>query len=579
MAKSKAPRKAGRTTVVPLTSAASGARVIDLIPLPVPLFVAVRTVIVLVKHWYVVLLACLAVYLYARGYGPALIPVTLAAALALPILYWLYIYSQNRYHSPQAVTRAAIRLIQMKRSWRAILEAGGMNNGPKPPRMVGILPLPTRTPGSPRWWRPPRIANEYGTALTFILDTSGVNATARQIEERREYITNAIQAKRVRVRRLRPGYIELTVEWESNLTRSAVANPRDSIHSTRIPTVELDEGVEFELDNHILIVGDSGSGKSNLVWHIKSNLNQYQIPHVLYVIDPKQVELADLQFSPQTHKYADRTANIDAALNDFYDMMMATLDDMKSKGIRKVEFSPEHPLHLLIVDELLLVGMMNRTDVTETKLGQVLIAGRAAGFVVVGCSQLSQVDAVGRVRDLFPQRICMATNSSAITNAVLGPNAEERGARCSEITEAGTGYIYTDAAGTFERFRPPFINDTKLVALGGVHEPPEITTSRRVRGAYVYVLWAFGSTKPTWGGSPDSDPNTPDRPLYVGKAINPQKRFKQHAESQPWWGQVDHSLTDISEKYPTEQAALEAETEMIERLRPIHNLSQRNYSA
>lgn len=562
--------KPNRVTSIPLTSISSGARLIDLMPLPLPLFVAYRMMRWTLKHWYVFTLLIL--FFVVQDWKPFVL-----VLLSVPVWWISYVWFNNVHHSPQAILKASQYLWRVRRNWNAICIAGGMVDGPRRPRMVGIIPFPTRTPGSPKYWRPPRIGNEFGTSLIFILDTSGINATARHIEEKREFMTNAVRGKRVRVRRMRPGYVELTIEWESNLTRSAIHSSKDALHSTQLPTVELDEGVDMELDNHLLIVGESGSGKSNLVWHIKSNLNKHGVPHVLYVLDPKQVELADLEHCPQTHRYVDNPRDVNKAIEDFHNMMLETLRDMKTKGIRKVTFSTEYPLHILIIDEMLMIGMVNRQDVADTKFGQILIAGRAAGFIVVANSQLGQVDVLGRVRDLFPQRICMAVKSGHVTASVLGPDAETRGARCSEITEAGTGYIYTDSSGSFQRFRPPLIADwdISMIAKGGVWEPPERRT-RRSKGAYVYILWGIGSTPTEFGKGPDNDPTTPDRPLYVGKALNPAKRIKQHCE-QPWWNQVDHNLTQISVRFPSEADALEEETREIELKKPLYNQAGRNY--
>jgi excinuclease UvrABC nuclease subunit len=59
--------------------------------------------------------------------------------------------------------------------------------------------------------------------------------------------------------------------------------------------------------------------------------------------------------------------------------------------------------------------------------------------------------------------------------------------------------------------------------------------------------------------------------LYVGKGINPTKRIQQHAGVQPWFHQVDHSKTILTE-FPTEFEAYQAEEEAIKNEHPKYNL-------
>jgi S-DNA-T family DNA segregation ATPase FtsK/SpoIIIE len=260
-----------------------------------------------------------------------------------------------------------------------------------------------------------------------------------------------------------------------------VANPTNAINTTQLPRAELDQDVLLELDTSILVVGESGTGKSNLTWDILNELNKNEISYRLFVIDPKKVELAELVDSPHTVAYSDTPSTIDAVIEKFYDAMMDTFErKMKPYGIRRVEISPDNPLGILLIDELLLCKQANKG--IDTHLGEILSAGRAAGYIVIANSQLGQVDALSRLRDLFPQRVCMAVKSGDLTNAVLGPNAENRGARCTEITEKGVGYIFTDFTGGFQRFKLPFIADVRKVAMGGVYEEPKRQGPSILRG-------------------------------------------------------------------------------------------------
>lgn len=549
--------KSSRVTSIPINSVNSGAKLLDFVKVPEGIFIAWLTLRGVLRHWFLTGISIIA--LTGRWWL-----VTVLVLLPFIVCY-SYVQLTNRAHAPLTVLKAMKRLSFTRKRWsNAVITSGGLNKGPYPPKMIGFLP-------TKRGWRPPKIMDPQATSLAFHLDMSGTNATYHDLDNNRERVADDLRARRCRVKKTVPGYCELIIEWGSV----------DLVKKLTNHAVELDENFYIELSTSLLVVGESNSGKSNLVWNVLNNLNKLDLPYNMHVLDPKRVELADLRNSPHLIRYTHEISKFEAVVKDFRAQMEKTFDEMESIGIRKVEISDEFPLNLLIIDEFLSLPKHMKT--ADSDLGIVLSQGRAAGFVVIGCSQLSQIDAVDRVRDLFPQRACLATKSSDITNAVLGPKAEERGARCSEITQPGVGFMYTDATGTFQKFRPPFIPDGPhgigQVASGAVWEAPEQPNPHtRSKGAYTYILWGQNVTASDIEAAHRSEGNqVVKRPLYVGKAINPSKRMKQHESTQPWWPNVNHGLTQISEKYPTEEDALREETELIEKLRPIYNLAGRNY--
>lgn len=56
--------------------------------------------------------------------------------------------------------------------------------------------------------------------------------------------------------------------------------------------------------------------------------------------------------------------------------------------------------------------------------------------------------------------------------------------------------------------------------------------------------------------------------LYVGRTVDPDKRFRAHRQKSPWWGNTDHL-----ELVPVHSVGEAAETELalIRHLQPIHN--------
>jgi hypothetical protein len=527
-----------RTTHVPLTAVGSGAKLTDLFPLPMWMFIPLKMMAWWVKRWYITALA-LSFYFLDWFWFVFIL-------LSVPMFLIGTVAVHNRHHRPSAWARAALRLARVRLSWTRACEAGELNDGPHRPRLT-----------TPK--RPLKIVNDQGTALEFTLNLARVGLTVNDLERGKDYVAATLNARRTRVHRLTPGIARFTIEWERKLSRSSVANPKDQIHASQLPRIELDQDVLIELDTSILVVGESGSGKSNLTWDIFNEMNDLGINYRLYVIDPKKVELADLLHSPYTVSYSDSPSTADQTIESFYNSMMATFETMKKAGLRKIVLDHETPLNILVIDELLLCKQAKMG--IDTHLGEILSAGRAAGHIVIANSQLGQIDAISRLRDLFPQRVCMAVKSGDLTNAVLGPNAQARGARCTEITEKGVGYVFTDFTGTFQRFKPPYIEDVAMVSRGEVYRSPTAETVKekveRLRNAhracYTYRLYdKFGIL------------------LYVGIAFNPNKRIPDHRDK-PFWEAINHGKTVIR-KYPNESAAREAEQEAIENEHPRYNL-------
>lgn len=224
----------------------------------------------------------------------------------------------------------------------------------------------------------------------------------------------------------------------------------------------------LNLNRSVLIGGESGSGKSNMVWKILKGLNDFKIPYRLHVIDPAGgVELQDLEDSPYLVNYVDRANKADKLIARMRDDMDARLAYMKQNRTRKHAPTIEHPLIVLIIDELLLLSTQLKQGVSSP-LGELLAVGRKAGFIVIACTQIGQVDTIGRIRDLFPQRICFAVRTSDMADAILGTFATRDGAEAHLLSRPGEGYVFAEDSNShekyFERFRSELITNTQDIA-------------------------------------------------------------------------------------------------------------------
>jgi predicted GIY-YIG superfamily endonuclease len=325
----------------------------------------------------------------------------------------------------------------------------------------------------------------------------------------------------------------------------------------------------IDYNRSMLLVGETGSGKSNVIWALIAGLNEAGIPYRLRIIDPAGgVELSLLQNSPHTKVYCDKGSKAEEQINATREAMEGRLSWMKAHGIIDLTEEPideQNPLDITIIDELLLLGDTIKKGVLSP-FGEILSVGRKARYVIWACSQLAQVDTLGRIRDLFSQRICLATKSREMTEAALGPSAEAMGAKCSKITTPGVGYQYTDGARGFTRIRSVHIpkrgSERAQIAQGKA--PGVIRTEARAsvlqqkelfnRRTALYRLY------------------TPSgKLLYVGITANPNTRFTEHAAEKPWWHEVDLT-SPVIEWYGNRRKALEAEERAIKSERPVYNV-------
>ena len=446
-----------RTVHVKNTALTSSATVLDQFGLPLWLYIPWRIVLWNLHHWFIFAIA--ATFLLLGKWW------SLAILFSVPFFLVLYMRAANHATRPFAILRATWLLVQIKRHWRRACEKAQIDDEGKPPRLLGI-----------RHHHPPHIRNQRGTAIEFLVSLQRVGLTTEHLEQNKDYLAASLGARRVRVIRVNPFTARVIMEFDRRIQGPKINAGADRAH--QLPRIELDVDVWLELETSLLVVGESGTGKSNLTWYILNHLNRLQIPYRLFVLDPKKVELNELVDSPYIEAYADDVEDLDVVVEKFYSSMMDTYRRMKKQKLRRVPIGSEFPLNLLLIDELLLCDQAQQG--TQSHLAKTLISGRAAGHIVIANSQLGQVDAISRIRDLFPdQRVCFHVTSPDLVNAVLGPKSEERGAKCVEIEEAGVGYIYTNFTGGFSRFQLPFMIDVEAIARGEFWQLSQTTQPKR----------------------------------------------------------------------------------------------------
>jgi predicted GIY-YIG superfamily endonuclease len=322
----------------------------------------------------------------------------------------------------------------------------------------------------------------------------------------------------------------------------------------------------------VLVAGLTGAGKSGITWSLLADLNRQGIAVDLYASDPK----GGIELGVLANLVGDRTSNLNvvdycSGADDTKRLIEACEQQMKKRQQAQtnrawtVDDAAEQPLIILLIDECVEVlalmktaGPTNNRGLYLTKLKTIISQGRASGVMVVALTQMAQKEVIGDVRDMFAQRLCLATRNAINTDMVLGDGAEAAGALCSKIVNRpGVGYSFDEARRGYELFRAAWCDDDdiKRIAAGQIPEGMDTGLSKGEvnRSTAVYRFH-----------------NGIGELLYVGKTVDLKARFEQHAASKPWWHEVDMSRTLVT-WHPSEEAALRVEEHEIKTRLPRYN--------
>jgi energy-coupling factor transporter ATP-binding protein EcfA2 len=333
----------------------------------------------------------------------------------------------------------------------------------------------------------------------------------------------------------------------------------------------------------VLVVGETGSGKSKCVWNMFADILRDGKPTELSIIDPKRTELA--VFKPLVGKRVGnvlirdykRTPDEAVALfAKFAAEMKERQDANEARGIRQlVEPTEDNPARYVWADELNELQKAYKT--IDAPMVTVLSSGRASLDWVVAAVQVAKVSNLGEARDQFPINASFRTKTRENTKAALALEGDDI-PPCHRIPRSSPGVgWYVNEDGEVRKFRTAHVTDKQLDDLAKGKLPAGMVTAEKLKYAgppcFVYV-------------APDKKPN---RCGYVGIAegephVRPvARRLKQHlrrdrvwcAEHErvenPWRVHIDYRRMTVK-KYPSRAAAMIAEKRLIEDLNPHWNI-------
>lgn len=221
---------------------------------------------------------------------------------------------------------------------------------------------------------------------------------------------------------------------------------------------------------HLLIAGETGSGKSSMVNAMLCSLLSRFGPDLLalVLIDPKRVELPPYAGLP--HLLAPVADTVELALSRLYslvEMMELRYDVASQVGARSL---PEVNVKLLeaglealpyvvcVVDELADLMMTSRKE-AESLIVRLAQKSRAVGIHLVLATQSPRVTVVtGMIKTNVPSRICFSVPSMTDSRVVLDRNSAEK------LLGKGDGLL-SMCGGPLQRFQGALVSSEEITAI------------------------------------------------------------------------------------------------------------------
>lgn len=206
--------------------------------------------------------------------------------------------------------------------------------------------------------------------------------------------------------------------------------PDENVDLERVQVGITEDGEPWTLrliGRHLLASGETGAGKSSLIWAILWGLAPLIRDGIVKVwaVDPK----GGMELDPGRALF-DRYA--DDNINDMVQILVDAVAWMdkrkkwaKANGVRKHVPTREEPLLLVIVDEGAVMKLLASGDKTLAPTldlsGKLLLTqGRAPGIELISAIQVPTKETLD-TRDLYPDRVQFRTMESRHFGMTLGP--------------------------------------------------------------------------------------------------------------------------------------------------------------
>lgn len=224
---------------------------------------------------------------------------------------------------------------------------------------------------------------------------------------------------------LKDSYVEYTLLYDTIANRISIEDVQ-----AKDGRLRLMENVWWEYDKlpHMLIAGGTGGGKTYFILTLIEALLRTNA--ILFVLDPKNADLADLQAVMPDVYY--KKEDMLACIDRFYEEMMKRSEDMKLMENYRTGENYAYlglPAHFLIFDEY--VAFMEMLGTKENaavlnKLKQIVMLGRQAGFFLILACQRPDAKYLGDgIRDQFNFRVALGRMSEMGYGMMFGETTKD----------------------------------------------------------------------------------------------------------------------------------------------------------
>ena len=224
---------------------------------------------------------------------------------------------------------------------------------------------------------------------------------------------------------LKDSYVEYVLLYDTIANRITIDEVQAEHGSLRLM-----KNVWWEYDKlpHMLIAGGTGGGKTYFILTIIEALLRCNA--VMYVLDPKNADLADLQAVMPDVYY--KKEDMLACIDRFYEEMMKRSEDMKLMENYRTGENYAYlglPANFLIFDEY--VAFMEMLGTKENaavlnKLKQIVMLGRQAGFFLILACQRPDAKYLGDgIRDQFNFRVALGRMSEMGYGMMFGETTKD----------------------------------------------------------------------------------------------------------------------------------------------------------
>ena len=209
---------------------------------------------------------------------------------------------------------------------------------------------------------------------------------------------------------------------------------------------------------HLMVIGNTGSGKTQLAQYIISCLLAQGV-RVIYC-DPKNDDDMRLFMQGKSAVYVTKENDIAKVVRETEEQVRLREQDLQNIGIKEAEFNPI----FLFFDEMIAfakIAEKKTYEETAKRLSTIVVTGRSKRVYAGMILQRPDTSCiVGAIRDTLSCRICMGQMSETAYKMAFGSDFSDIKNNRREI---GSGLIYRQGADTKPReFLAPFIEKGAL---------------------------------------------------------------------------------------------------------------------